>query len=353
MSKKKIIAITGGVIIVAALAVFTIPRMFEGKKVELVAEVPPAVTVENPELRTIKLDSELIGTIEPDSIVYVTPLGAGEVTSVNVQTGDQVQAGQLLCVIDTKQVETARITMETARISYEDANKNLNRYAVLHAAGDVSDADFQSIKDKVELARLQYEGAKLGYDIQLESSQITAPIAGVIESFNISVHDKVSQQSVLCVIAGEGSKGVTFYASERIVSGLNAGDSLRVEKSGMEYQGTITEVGTMTDQASGLFKVKAAVAEGDSLPTGTSVKLYVTSQKAENVLTVPADCIYYENGIPCVYTYEDGILHKNVVTTGLADSMYIEIKDGLNADAQVVTTWTSELYDGSRVTLAE
>ncbi|WP_349944768.1 efflux RND transporter periplasmic adaptor subunit [Lacrimispora sp. BS-2] len=352
MTKKKAFIIAGAVVVVAAVAGLTLPRILERKKEELVAEVPPAVTVEEPETRTIEISNELIGTIEPDSIVHITPLGAGEVTSVGVKTGDVVSAGQLLCVIDTKQVESTRIATETARITYEDAKKNLDRYSVLYAAGDVAEADYQSLSDKVEMARLQYENAKIAYKIQMESSQVTAPIAGRVESFNISVHDMVSPQTTLCVISGEGGKSLTFYVSERIVGGLKAGDSIRVEKNGTDHEASITEVSTMIDQASGLFKVKASIPDGDALATGTSVKLYVIAQRAENVLTVPVDSVYYEGGNPFIYTYADGSLKKNAVTVGLADNEYMEVQSGITAEDQVVTTWTSELYDGSKVTLA-
>ena len=352
MTKKKIVTIAGFVLIAAIAAGIIVPRIAGANKEEVVAEVPPVVTTENPGVRSIELNSELIGTIEPDSIVYVTPLGSGEITSVGVQTGDMVAAGQLLCVIDTKQVESAKITVETTRISYEDAKKNLDRSSVLHAAGDVAEADYQNLVDSVELARLQYENAKNGYNIQLESSQITAPIAGRVESFYVSVHDMVSPQTSLCVISGDGGKAVTFYVTERVVGGLKVGDSVRVEKNGTDHVATITEISTMIDQASGLFKVKASVPDGDSLATGSSVKLYAVSQRAENVLTVPVDSVYYEGGKPFAYTYVDGHLKKNEVTVGLADNDFIEIQDGITASDQVVTTWTSELYDGSIATLA-
>lgn len=354
MTKKKVVTIAVSVVLVAAVAALIGSNVAGSRKKEIVAEVPPVVAAEKPELRTIEVGTELIGTIEPDSIVYVTPKGAGEIISTGVQTGDQVTAGQLLCEIDTKQVEAARLTMETARVSYEDAKSNLDRYAVLHAAGDVADADFQKISDNVELARLQYESAKLGYNLQLESSRVTAPISGRVESFHVKVHDMVSQQSQICVIAGTGDgKAVTFYASERIVNGLRVGDSLTVEKNGTDHAASITEVSTMVDPASGLFKVKASVPDGGALATGTSVKVHVTSQKAENVLSVPVDAVYYEGGLPYIYTYGDGVLHKNAVTVGIADSEYIEVKEGINGDDLVVTTWTTEFYDGSRVTLSE
>ncbi len=353
MTKKKVFIIAGAIVIIAALAGLIIPKVLGGNKEEFVADVPPVVNVENPQIRSIELTSDLIGTIEPSSIVHITPLGAGEVTAVNVQTGDMVTAGQLLCVIDTKQVESSRIMVETARITYEDARKNLDRMTILYTAGDVAEADYQSLKDNVEMARLQYENAKIAYNIQMESSQVTAPIGGRVESLNISVHDMVSPQSVLCVISGEGGKAVTFYASERIVNGLKAGDIINVEKNGTGYEAAITEVNTMVDEASGLFKVKASIPEGDRLATGTSVKLTVISQKAADVLTVPVESVYYEGGDPFIYTYADGALKRNAVTVGLADVDYAEIQAGISSEDQVITTWTSELYDGSKVTLAD
>ncbi|MBE5979091.1 MAG: efflux RND transporter periplasmic adaptor subunit [Paenibacillaceae bacterium] len=353
MTKKKVFIIAGTVVVVAVLAGLMLPKILNRGKEELVAEAPPVVTAQKPEVRTIEINNELIGTIEPDSIVHVTPLGSGEVTNVAVKTGDTVTAGQLLCVIDTKLVDSTRIQMETARITYEDAKKNLDRYTVLHAAGDVAEADYQSTVDKVDMARLQYENAKITYNNQLESSQVTAPISGKVESFNISLHDMISPQTTICVISGDGGKSLTFYVSERIISGLKAGDVIRVEKNGTDHEANITEVSTMVDSGSGLFKVKASVPSGDSLATGTSVKLYVTAQKAENVLTVPVDSVYYEAGNPFIYTYSSGTLKKNAVTIGLTNNEFAEVQSGIGADDQVVTTWTSELYDGSKVTLAE
>lgn len=352
MTKKNIIKIAGSVVVIVAVAGLILFRVLGGDKEQIVAEAPPVITVVKPENRTIEVSSDLIGTIEPDSIVYVTPLGSGEITAVNVQTGDMVSAGQLLCVIDTKQVESSRITAETARISYEDARKNLDRYTVLYQAGDVAEADYQSLVDKVELAKLQYENAKIAYNIQMESSQVTAPIAGRVESLNVKVHDMVSAQTNLCVISGEGGKAVTFYVPERIVNGIKTGDTIKIEKNGTDHVATITEVSSMIDQTSGLFKVKASVPDGNTLATGTSVKLSVVSQKADNVLSVPVDSIYYEGGNPFVYTYIDGKLKKNPVALGITDSSFAEVKEGVSEQDQVVATWTSELYDGSVVNLA-
>ncbi|WP_313180867.1 efflux RND transporter periplasmic adaptor subunit [Lacrimispora sp.] len=351
MTKKKVMTIAGIIVAAAALTGVIVPGIIRANREEIVTEVQPVVRAQNPQVRTISVDSELIGTVEPDSIAYVTPLGAGEVTSIGIKTGDVVTAGQLLCVIDTKQVESAKISVETARVSYEDSKRDLDRNAVLHAAGDVSDAAYQTMVDNTELARLRYESAKVDYNIQLESSQVTAPISGRIESFNVRLHDMISPQTTICVISGDGGKAVTFYVPERIMTGLQVGDSIRVEKNGTDHSASISEVSTMIDENFGLFKVKASVPSGTALATGISVKLYVTSQKAENVLTVPINCIYYEGGVPCVYTYADGTLKKNEITVGLSDDQYAEVQAGIRDGDKVVTTWTKEMFEGSMVTL--
>ena len=81
------------------------------------------------------------------------------------------------------------------------------------------------------------------------------------------------------------------------------------------------------------------------------VKLYVTAQKAEDVLTVPANCVNYDDGEAFVYTYdaESGLAKKVFVEDGLVDAEKIEIESGLDYDDQVIVSWTRELYDGASV----
>lgn len=114
----------------------------------------------------------------------------------------------------------------------------------------------------------------------------------------------------------------------------------------------------MADSATGLFKAKARLDHsGDEtkLPTGSMVKLYVTSEHADQVLTVPVDSVYYDGGLAYVYVcdMEELSLHKVQVETGLYDSDWIEIKRGLGTDDYVLTTWSSELYEGTKVRVKE
>lgn len=347
---KKSVVITG-VVIVAAVAFIALPKVLRPKAV-IEEAVIPVVEVQNSEPGSIELFRNLVGKVEPSDVVYIYPKMAGEVTEVYVKAGDVVKEGQAICKIDTKQVDAARLSLQSAEIARDDAQTNLTRQQALFAAGDISAAAFEQAQTGAQSAQIQYETAKLNYDNQVEYSNITAPISGKVEICDVEIHDNVSQQNLISVISGEGSKAVSFSVPEKIVNQLSEGDTITIEKSGMEYQGTITEISSMIDSATGLFKVKSSVENGDALATGSAVKLYVTSDKVDNAMSLPVDAIYYSGGDAFVYTYDNGTVHKVPVEVGIYDSEKAEILSGISANDKVITTWSSELFEGSRVQAA-
>lgn len=346
---KKGVIIAGVVVVAVAVAVI-VPRVLKPKAV--VEEAPiPVVEVQTPQNGTIELFRDLVGKVEPSDVVYTYPKMAGEVLEVYVKAGDIVKEGQALCKIDTKQVDSARLSLESAQQALSDAKTNLSRQQALFAAGDIASAVFEQAQTQAKNAQINYENAKINYDNQMEYSNITASIGGKVEIFDVEVHDNVSSQNLICVISGEGSKAVNFSVPEKIMKQLNVGDVVTIEKSGSRYEGNITEISSMIDAATGLFKVKASVDSGDALPTGSTVKLYVTSDKQENVMTLPVDTIYYSGGDAYVYTYDNGTVHQVPVEVGIYDSQLVQILSGISASDQIITTWSSELFEGSKVQL--
>lgn len=285
------------------------------------------VAAENPKIGTIERTTSTSGTVEASDVVYVYAKASGDVTGVNVSVGDMVTAGQLLCTINTEQVETAKNAMDSASVNLTEAQSNLSRMQLLYQGGDISDQEWEQYQNQAKTAQLNYESAKLNYDRQVEYSSVTAPISG------------------------KGDKRVSFYVSERVMSNLNQGDAMTIVKDGTTYDGVITDVSSMADESNGLFKIKAELPEANSLSTGSTVKVTVTSERAENVMTVPVDAIYYDNGVGNVYVYQDGTVHKVEVEVGLYNTELAEIKSGLTADDLVISTWSSQLYEGSTVNL--
>lgn len=348
MRKMKVRIIWG--VIVVAFAALLIFRMT--RKEEPVAATPdPVVSVEKPHMGNIELTTDLIGTIEPADIVYIYPKAGGDVTAVNVKAGDMVTAGQVLLEIDTKQVDNAKIAMDSAKIAWDDARSTLERMAPLHASGFVSDKEFEGYQTNAEATRLQYESARIGYNNQMEFSHVTSPIKGRVEQFNVEVHDNVGPSNQLCVIAGDSGNNVSFYVTEKVKNNLAQGTPLVVIKEGTEYPGTVIEVSSMAEASIGLFKIKASVEDQEAMAAGTSVELKVPSASEKNVMLVPTRSVYYKSGDAYVYTYDQGTIHEVPVEVGIFDKDNIIVTSGLTLEDQVLTTWTSELKEGIRVTL--
>ena len=309
------------------------------------------VNAANPTTGDVSVTSSLTGTVEAADVVYVYAKAGGDVTAVNVKAGDIVSQGQVLMEINTEQVESAKNNMDSAQVNLSQAQSNLNRMQILYGSGDLSDQEYEQYQNNLKSAELQYESAKLQYEKQVEYSTITAPIAGRVESVDVDVYDRVNQSAQLCVIAGEGQNSITFYVTQRMMQNLKTGDELEISKNGTTYTGNITEISNMVDASTGLFKVKGDMTGSDEIAIGSTVKIELVTERAENAMLVPVDAIYYSGGNAYVYLYEDGKAKMTSVEVGIYDSENAQILSGLNADDMVVSTWSSNLYEGADIRL--
>lgn len=310
------------------------------------------VQASEPKTGNIYLTTELTGTIEPDDVVHVYAKASGDVTAVNVKAGDTVTAGQVLFTIDTEQVANVKNSLDSASMNLEKAQSDLARMKILYDGGDLSEQEYEQYTNAVKSAQIQYNSAKTSYDQQVSYSSVTAPISGKVESCSAEVYDRVNMNGELCVISGEGEKKVTFYVTQRMLENMKAGDTMTVVKSGNTYEAVIDEISTMVDDATGLFKIEAQLADAENAATGSTVKLCVTTGKAENVMTIPVDAVYYSGGKAYVYVYEDGKAKKVSIEVGINDDDNVEVTGGLSEGDLVVSTWSSNLYEGADIQLA-
>ena len=315
-------------------------------------ETRPTVRVQTPETADIILYTDLTGTIEPQSTASVQPKISGEILEVYFQAGEQVTEGQVLCQIDSDSLTSLRLQMEAAQVALNDANNTLARTQALFATGGVSQQALEQAQNGAENARISYESAKNQYDLQVEYTQVTAPISGVIESRTIEPHDHVSEGDEICVISAKDQLQVNFGITERILENLSVGDDVTVEKGASDYSGTVTEIGSMVNASTGLYDVKASLNQAPGLTTGSRVKLTVVLDKAIGAMTIPVDAVNYAQTQPFVYCYENGTAVRKDIESGIYDSERMEVLSGLTADSQVITSWSNELMDGAEVVLA-
>lgn len=354
-SRKIKIGIAAGIIVILAVAMMMTKGAKKSKGGMPLGQETSVTVVkaEHPSSGDIILTTGLTGTVEPSDVVHIYAKAAGDVTAVYVKAGDMVTQGQVLFEIDTEQVETAKNSMDAASVSLSEAQSNLRRMQILYSGGDLSEQEYEQYVNGVKSAQLQYESAKLAYERQVQYSTVTAPINGKIESFDVEVYDRVGQSQDLCVIAGEGENIVSFYVTQRMMQNANVGDQLEIQKNGTTYKAYISEINSMVDTDTGLFKVKAQIENTQEIAPGSTVKLNLVTERALDTMVVPIDAIYYSGGNAYVYLYQDGVASMAQVEVGLEDEEHAQILSGLTADDMVVSTWSSNLYEGAKIRLRD
>ena len=364
---KKQVKLAIGAVIVLGFAGLVATRMMKPQE-EMQTKGLPAVTLTTATEGSIEQTTALMGTVQPSDTYYITPKVAGELVEIYVQNGQSVEEGAPIAKIDNqKQIDAAKSQMEAANASVQAASQQaataqdaVNRMTPLYESGDISVQSYnqtansaKAAASQVDAAKAQAASAKLNYETQVEFATVTAPAAGVVQNQNMTLHGMVSQSSQLCVITGTGAKVVKFNVTEDVLQNLTLGQTVTVEKNGSSYSGTVTKLTKLVDPQSGLFPVEATLSGADALSDGSSTKLSLVAAKADHALLVPVDAVYYSGGNPYVYTYENGLVKRVFITTGISDDQYYEVTDGLDGTEQIVNSWTDDIYDGAEVRIVD
>jgi len=299
-----------------------------------------------------KLQEEINGLT--DSVTELT----GTLEGLNGQlagfklTHDQAQAAvsQLQGQIDS--VNASKTQLKSGIDQLEDGQdtirENLNTAEQAYA---ITQNEIYPETDAVGSAQLH--AASIGIDsaqMQLDFYTVKSPISGIVESVSVEKNGMAAAGNPAYIISNKESMTVTFQVAEKAKNVLAVGDHVVVEREGTEYDGVITEIGTMANQQTKLFQVKATVTgAGASLPNGVSVKVYATTQRESEKLVVPYDSVYFSAGNAYVYCVENNQIVKTDVTVGLMNDTEVAIEEGLTEDSLVVSNWSSKLRNGVEV----
>ncbi|SMC80757.1 efflux RND transporter periplasmic adaptor subunit [Papillibacter cinnamivorans] len=259
------------------------------------------------------------GTTEWASDGKIVAKTAGQVTSLNIHTGDSVKAGTVVAVLDSDSAESAlenaETSLENAQISYENAQDQLNNY------------------------------------------NITAPISGTVVTKNSKAGDKISSSSTtMAVIADMSQLVLDIDVDELDILSLKEGQQATITADALDGQvftGTVENISTMGTSSSGgvtTYEVRIVIDDyGDLLP-GMSVDAEIQVESATDVLMVPVEAVVRGNYVlvktdsaaassnPTAETSANPSILGDVpdgyeyvqVETGIANDEYIEITSGLS-----------------------
>jgi multidrug efflux system membrane fusion protein len=335
---------------------------------------PPAVPIAAAAAvrKAMPLEVSVIGTVEAFATVAVRAQITGELTSVNFQQGEDVQAGQELFTLDRRPLEAAvqQAIANLERDSAQAANAKviMQRYEDLVQRGivsreqrDTSRAVVAALEGTLAADRAAVENAK----VQLQYATIRAPISGRTGALMVSAGNLVraNDQTPLVTINQVTPIYVSFAFPEAALSDVRrymAQGALRVEAGpatgdGPRAVGRITFVDNAVDQTTGTIKIKGTFANEDrTLWPGQAVNVVVRLSTDAAAIVVPTLAV--QTGPDGTYVYvvkDDKTVELRPVVVARAAGVETVIKQGLAAGDLVVTDGHLRLVPGSRVSQRE
>ena len=375
------------------------------KETEPVAVVKVATVRQASIERVISTEAVLF----PLQQAAITPKVSAPVKRFLVNRGDRVKAGQLLAVLENRdlaasevenkgalaQAEAAYATTTAASLPEEirkaeldvgatkqafdaeqklfDSRENLFRQGALPRKDlDQARVSLTQAKSQYEIAQQHWNalqavgkdqalksasgqlesarGKYMGSQAQLGYSDIRSPISGFVTERALYAGEMAAAGAPLLVVMDTSSVIAKGHIPQPDAAVLKAGNPAELTAAGVDDKipARITVVSPATDPNSTTIEIWAKAANpGNHLRPGTTAQLSVTAQKLDNVLVIPASAILNqpEGGAAVIVVGADNRAHLQTVQVGIQNGDQVEITSGLKAGQQVVTSGNYGLPD--------
>lgn len=171
------------------------------------------------ERRDLEIRAEASGQIEPVRVVEVKSKVSGEVMRITVETGDEVQQGELIANVDPRDVRNAysqaAADMELARARVNTTQTQRRRAEELAKQGLLSTQDLENTRLEETNARAQMLKARTNLELAQEKTgdvTIRAPITGTV------IEKTVEQGQIIASASGNVSGGTTLVKMADLAS---------------------------------------------------------------------------------------------------------------------------------------
>jgi HlyD family secretion protein len=380
-------------------------------------EAAPSVEVEvqaataQRQLITEHIQADAI--LSPLKQAVISPQISAPVQKFFVQRGSKVHKGELLAVLDNRNLKAAVLdnqgSYDTAQAEYQTATKatvpedtqkakldlaqakanlDLNTQIVasrkqLFAEGAIPGRDLDTAQAALVQAQTAYDLAKqhlaavehvsraaalksaqgqlesakgkyLGAAAELQYSEIRSPINGVVTDRPLYAGETASAGAPLLTVMDTSSLIAKVHLTQPQAQQLKVGDPVSVFVPGVAHPvtGKLTLISPALDPGSTTVEVWAQVPNpGGALKPGTAVHVSITGKSVPNALLVPSDSLVTSpSGNKAVMVIGAGsIAHIKEVSTGIEDNGQVQIVSGISTGDQVVTKGAYALDDGTKV----
>jgi RND family efflux transporter MFP subunit len=272
---------------------------------------------------------ELDGVIQPVKQSTIAAQAAGRIASFTVKAGDKVRAGQVLAVIDDREV-AAGVQKSQAQISQADAEMR-NARASLERTRDLQGKGFVS-KAALDTAEMQYKGATavreqaaasaLQSSISQSFTRVTAPYDGWVLQTHAEAGD----------LAVPGKPLVTVFAPLplRAVVQVPASRAQAVRAASQ----TQVQADSVTEPARWITPInRAAVPSADPVSQTTEWRLDLSDKDSADLLPGQQVRIRFSQSQAASSTQKLLIPQSAVVRRGELTAVYVAVNGAFSLRA--------------------
>jgi len=302
---------------------------------------------------TLQISVSLPGevAINADRMAHIVPRLGGIVREVRKKAGDTVGAGDVMAVMESRELAEAKAKFLAALKRLQLAKDNFSRFETLWKKEAIPEKQYFEIRTALEEAEIERDSAEqklraLGFpedflerlpkqpSSSLSRYEIEAPFEGTVISKHITLGEMLKEDADAFVIADLRTVWVNIHVYPKDLSHVREGQKVSISTGNgiPDTEGTIEYVEPVVGD-----KTRAAVARV-VLPNpdkkwrpGLFVTAKVVVEDFDVPVRVPKTAIKTIEGKPVVFVREDEGFEPRTVKTGRSDSSHVEIVAGLEA----------------------
>jgi membrane fusion protein, multidrug efflux system len=288
----------------------------------------------------------------------------GSIRNLEVQEGDPVRRGQVLCRIEAPAQDDALRSAEqgvrAAASALEVAKRDAERTAALATDGLIARRDVETAATGVTAAEAALADAVArvaGAREQRQKSVVRAPIAGVVSTRAAHDGDVIAPGAPVMTIIDPSRMQFVASVPADAVEALRPGVPVEFRLpayGGERFTGRITRISPAVDPLTRQVQIYVAVPNRPRrLVAGLFAEGRVTTATRE-ALVAPADAVEESGESVSVLRLRDGRAERAAVTIGLRDEQHgrVEILSGLSPNDMLLTGAAQAVTPGTRVEIA-
>ncbi len=284
-----------------------------------------------------------------DRLAHIVPRVGGIVREVHVGLGEDVEAGQLMAVLESRELAEAKAAYLAARQRLKLAEANLAANEELHTKGVVSDLDFLQARRELADAQIEQRAAERKlHALGLTAAEIRtiedepperfsiyavkAPFDGTVVEKHITLGEVVTPDSDVYVLADLRDVWVmlTVYQKDLPRVAVGQGVTIRATEGGRTARGQIDYVSPTVDESTRTASARVVIDNAERLwRPGVFVTGEVEVGQREAAVVVPLSALQEIDGQTCVFVLTDEGFVPQPVTLGRSNGTHAELRAGL------------------------